>query len=113
MGFHDSATRRAKERDHWICQWHLVVLEVTRPGSHGHHLFRPRSLYDDEKYIVTLCDECHAGERHTSGRLTDRMLVERVMIPYIWGGDDLTPPNAILKPTGRPRGRPRKIKDQT
>jgi hypothetical protein len=81
----------AKQRDEYTCQWHLVVWGMLRPGVHGHHLFRPRNLYDDPKYIITLCEECHSGARHTTGSLTDQMLIEQVMIPYIWGGENLVP----------------------
>ncbi len=86
-----SAIQLAKERDEYTCQWHLVFYGVLRPGSQGHHLFRPRKDYDKPEYIVTLCEECHAGARHTSGGLTDQMLIEQVMIPYIWGGEDRRP----------------------
>lgn len=93
-----SAQDAALRRDEYRCQWHLVVLDSIRPGNHAHHLFRPRSLYDEEQYIVSLCPECHSGLRHTKGALTDQMLIEQVMIPYIWNGEDLTP---ILLPGGR------------
>lgn len=87
-----TAIHLAKERDEYRCQWHLLIFGLIRPGAHGHHLFRPRNLYDDPRYIVTLCEECHSGLRHTKGSLTDRMLIDEVMIPYIWGGADYTPP---------------------
>lgn len=86
-----TATQLAKERDEYLCQWHLVMYGLLRPGAHGHHLFRPRDQYDEPRYIVTLCEECHSGARHTEGSLTDRLLIDEVMIPYIWGGVDLTP----------------------
>lgn len=86
-----SPSMQAKERDEFICQWHLVFYGQVRRGSDAHHLFRPKSLYNEKQYIVTLCHECHLGARHTGGGLTDQMLIEQVMIPYIWGGTDLTP----------------------
>jgi hypothetical protein len=86
-----SATKLAKERDEYKCQWHLLVWEQLRDGSDSHHLFRPRKLYDETQYIVTLCHECHLGLRHSKGAITDRDIIERVMIPYIWNGEDLTP----------------------
>lgn len=86
-----TAIKLAKERDEYLCQWHLVMYGAIRTGTQGHHLFRPRNLYNEPQYIVTLCEECHEGARHTSGSLTDQMLIEQVMIPYIWGGVDLTP----------------------
>lgn len=86
----------AKERDEYTCQWHLVMYGLIRPGAHGHHLFRPRNLYNKKQYIVTLCEECHSGLRHTSGSLTDKMLIDEVMIPYIWGGVDLSPRDNLV-----------------
>lgn len=84
-------TALAKERDEYHCMWHLVFWGVLRPGTDGHHLFRPRDKYDEKKYIITLCHECHLAARHTKGELTDQMLIDEVMIPYIWGGEDLSP----------------------
>lgn len=97
-----SEQEAALERDEYKCQWHLVVMSVLRQGNHAHHLFRPRQKYDYRQYIVTLCPECHSGLRHTKGTLTDRMLIEQVMIPYIWDGQDLTP---TLLPDSALRGR--------
>ncbi len=95
-----TATQLAKERDEYTCQWHLVVFGLIREGLHGHHLFRPRKLYDRPEYIITLCEDCHMGGRHIKGALTDQMMIEHVMIPYIWGGADLSPRDNLISQKG-------------
>jgi len=81
----------ALERDEYRCQWCLYVLERLTIATDAHHIFRPRSDYDETKYIISLCHEHHLGDRHTKGTLTDNDIIQRVMIPWIWGGEDLTP----------------------
>lgn len=84
-------SRLAKERDEFRCLWHLIVFEQIRLGTDSHHVFRPRQDYNETRYIVTLCHECHIAARHGKGSPSDREIVERVMIPYVWGGEDYTP----------------------
>ena len=88
------ASRAALERDEYLCQWCLVMLERITPASDAHHLFRPRDKYDQPEYIVSLCHEHHLGGRHIKGTITDQDLIDQIMIPYIWKGDDLTPRRA-------------------
>lgn len=85
---------QALERDEYRCQWCLVVLERIRDATDAHHIFRPRSDYDMADYIVSLCHEHHLRDRHISGKLTDKDIIDRVMIPYIWNGEDRTPKGA-------------------
>lgn len=79
------------ERDEYKCQWCLVVHERIRIGNHVHHLFRPHSMFDEIVYMVTLCEECHMQHVHSDGRIKAQDIIEKVMIPYVWGGSDLTP----------------------
>ena len=106
----------ALERDEYHCMWHLIAERVIREANHAHHLFRPRALHDRREWIVSLCPQCHMGLRHTKGALTDAMLIEQVMIPYIWNGQDLTPYETIdfSGPGHDAHGRPRypKMSDQ-
>lgn len=89
-----SGQLEALERDEYRCQWCLIVLERFRDATDAHHIFRPRDQYDKADYIVSLCHEHHLRDRHISGKLTDQDLIDKVMIPYIWNGEDRTPPGA-------------------
>lgn len=84
----------ALERDEYRCQWCLVVMERFRDATDAHHIFRPRTQYDKADFIISLCHEHHLRDRHISGKLTDQDLINQVMIPYIWDGEDRTPQGA-------------------
>lgn len=84
----------ALTRDEFRCQWCLVVLERLTPATDAHHIFRPRNDYDRPEYIISLCHEHHLGYRHIKGTITDQDIIDKVMIPYIWQGENLTPKRA-------------------
>jgi hypothetical protein len=88
----------ALERDEWRCQWCLYVLERLTIATDAHHIFRPRKDYDRPEYIISLCHEHHLGDRHTKGTLTDEDIIQRLMIPWIWCGEDLTPKTSYFFP---------------
>lgn len=97
VGTHTNRSRgqlEALERDEYRCQWCLIVLDRLRPATDAHHIFRPRNQYDEADYIISLCHEHHLRDRHISGKLTDQDIIDRVMIPYIWNGEDRSPQGA-------------------
>lgn len=84
-----SETKKALERDEFLCQWCLRYLGVQRnvfqyvPNYHsalggGHHILR-RNRVDDERAIISLCSEHHynvenATREPTKDQLLDLML---------------------------------------
>jgi len=82
------ATRNAVRRDGGVCLWCFYEYNKISRTYVGHHLFG-RRFYDREEFIVALCDTCH--HRLHQGLISNSELVSRVMIPHVWGGQDLTP----------------------
>lgn len=66
-----------------LCEYCLHILGRIRPGNHEHHVFgRHNSV------TIRMCYEHHSEAYHTEGRITREMIVERILVPYHWNGED-------------------------
>lgn len=82
--------------DELHCVWCLYVLRRLRPGNHQHHVFGRHNAL-----TIPLCQHHHSESYHTGGRITRQDLIDKILIPYRWGGEDFSAAH-----TGRiePRG---------
>lgn len=65
------------------CEWCLYVLERLRPGNHSHHVFGRHNPVE-----IPMCQHHHSESYHTGGRITRQDIVEKILIPHHWEGED-------------------------
>lgn len=67
----------------YYCEWCLYVLKRLRPGHHPHHVFGKHN-----PVTIRLCHEHHMKTYHAEGRITRLDIVEKILIPHYWNGED-------------------------
>jgi len=65
------------------CEWCLYVLGQLRPGNHGHHVFGKHN-----PVVVRMCQHHHSESYHSGGRITRQEIIDKILVPYYWNGED-------------------------
>ena len=67
------------------CLWCLYVLGRVRPGNHSHHVFGRHNPVE-----IPMCQHHHSESYHSEGSITRQDIIDKVLIPFFWGGEDLS-----------------------